>query len=420
MLFTLFPVSAYDFEVDGIYYSALSLDDLTCQVVAGDKNYRGNIEIPTEATYNNHRFSVIRIGESAFSWCLALDSVKIPNSIKEIGKEAFAYCDSLTSVNLPNSISEIGDGAFVYCRSLTSITIPDSVTKIKTATFYYCESLTSLTIPNSVTEIEANAFCYCKSLTSITIPNSVTEIGSSAFEGCVSLKNIELSESLKEIPLGLFSYCCELETLNIPGSIERIPQYGDNYLHKYRYTFEECEKLTNLSLLYSPKSLSTGYYIDEDNSRKYVNSDWDTWTDSIKILYIDRSLYRPIRVSNIEKLVLGNSLKDVQVEEIAKLEKLTTIISQALEPPTLPEMSNYQYMHLEVNVPEEALEAYREDPIWGKFWNLQTSKVGNIGNDLNKTVIGRYDLSGAPVDENYNGLVIVRFSDGSTKKVLQK
>ena len=38
MLCTLISASAYDFEVDGIYYNILSLEDLTCEVTYNAKN----------------------------------------------------------------------------------------------------------------------------------------------------------------------------------------------------------------------------------------------------------------------------------------------------------------------------------------------------------------------------------------------
>ena len=94
--------------------------------------------------------------------------------------------------------------AFTYCVSLTSITIPDSVTSIGYYAFFYCRSLTSITIPDSVTSIGNYAFSNCRSLTSITIPDSVTSIGNDAFYGCSSLKTISLSckSSLKKSNFG--------------------------------------------------------------------------------------------------------------------------------------------------------------------------------------------------------------------------
>lgn len=108
-----FVSNAYDFEVDGIYYNVVSLQDLTCAVTTGDIKYERSVAIPSKVTYNNRQLSV----------------------------------------------TEIGHGAFWNCESLTSVTIPNSVTSIRHAAFYGCNSLESVTIPNSVTSIEYKAFC---------------------------------------------------------------------------------------------------------------------------------------------------------------------------------------------------------------------------------------------------------------------
>ena len=59
------------------------------------------------------------IGSYAFSDCIILTSVTIPNSVTSIGNSAFAWCYSLESVTIPNSVISIGDYAFEGCTSLT-------------------------------------------------------------------------------------------------------------------------------------------------------------------------------------------------------------------------------------------------------------------------------------------------------------
>ena len=108
MLLTYLSASAYKFEVDGIYYSIVSLQDLTCEVVAGDEGYTGDVVIPAEITYNNRTLSVISIAKSAFDCCSSLTSIELPNSVTSIGESAFDGCSSLTSIEIPNSVTSIG------------------------------------------------------------------------------------------------------------------------------------------------------------------------------------------------------------------------------------------------------------------------------------------------------------------------
>lgn len=114
MLTVLLSVSvssyAYDFEVDGIYYTIESLDDLTCRVTSGDNKYSGNIVIPSVVKYSNMKFTVDEIEGEAFRNS-KVNSVKIPNSISSIGVSAFEG-SSLVYVDIPNSVTYLGSGAF--------------------------------------------------------------------------------------------------------------------------------------------------------------------------------------------------------------------------------------------------------------------------------------------------------------------
>lgn len=431
-------VANYDFEVDGIYYSVISLPDMTCKVVKGDEEYKGDIVIPSEVKYNNRKLFVKEIGRNAFAYCDTLTSVSIPSSLTKIGEYAFSECKLLTSVTIPNSVEEIGGDAFNHCESLTSVTIPTSVTKIEDYTFFYCKSLTSITIPNSVTEIGDYAFNGCQSLASVTIPNSVTEIGIFAFSGCkslttitipnsvtsiglqafcncYSLESISLSNSLQFIPWGLFEHCESLKGLVLPGSIQYIELYSSAW---ETYTFDNCKELKTLSILNSTKRLSVGYRSD-DGYRSGSYWSYGNWTETIETLYIDRPLQSDIYVPNLEKLELGESIQEVEVSGITKLEKLKTIESHALVPPKVDKFSNAQYITSNVYVPAEALDEYKADTVWGQFWNLQAAGVEDIKADSNvKRETGRYDLNGRPVSDDYDGFVIVKFSDGSCKKMI--
>ena len=84
----------------------------------------------------------------------------------------------------------IGSYAFYDCRRLTSLTLPASITEIGSNAFWGCSGLTSLNLPDGITKIGNYVFMSCSGLTSLTLPVGITEIGNYAFEGCSGLKEV--------------------------------------------------------------------------------------------------------------------------------------------------------------------------------------------------------------------------------------
>ena len=126
MLSTLMA-SAYDAQVDGIYYNLIT-EAKQAEVTSGDTKYTGSVTIPESFTYDGVTYSVTSIGSAAFAGCSGLTSVTIGNSVTSIGEGTFSGCKGLTSVTIPNSVTSIGKQAFYFCSGLTSVTIRNSVT----------------------------------------------------------------------------------------------------------------------------------------------------------------------------------------------------------------------------------------------------------------------------------------------------
>lgn len=141
-----------------------------------------------------------------------------------IGGGAFSSCVNLKMINIPNSVREIQGGAFSGCESLKEISIPSSITSIENNLFEKCKLLTEISIPSSVTITKSNSFMDYASLKTVTIPKSVTIIENSAFEGCSLLKEVEIHDSVILIGSKAFKRCRSLEEVQIPSSFTKIDE----------------------------------------------------------------------------------------------------------------------------------------------------------------------------------------------------
>ena len=237
MLFALFGwlnAQAQNFSDNGINYSVTSQN--TVSVRYQNASVTGVVILPAQVTYNSSVYSVTSIEADAFSNCINLTEITIPNSVISIGGFAFDSCYNLTSVTIPNSVTSIDIYAFRNCSSLTSVTIPNSVTSIADSTFNGCSGLISVTIPNSVTSIGYDAFGYCTGLTSVIIPDSVTSIGDFAFHKCSGLLSVTIPDSLMSINYATFANCSSLTSVTIPNTVISIADY----------VFYGCSSLTSV------------------------------------------------------------------------------------------------------------------------------------------------------------------------------
>lgn len=217
----------YDFKVvnegSSIYYIVRGN---SATVVKGESNYSDVVNIPSVVSYEGIDYSVIAIGDFAFSNCGDITSITLPPSLLSIGKYAFDHCTSLKSIDIPNSVLSIGSWAFWSCTNLVSVKLSSSIKAIESYLFNECANLKSLGIPSSVRRIGDRAFQGCKRLSTVSIPNSVTSIGKSAFQECRSLESLSIPNQLTTIEQYTFSNCSRLTTLTIPNSVTYIDEWA--------------------------------------------------------------------------------------------------------------------------------------------------------------------------------------------------
>ena len=65
--------------------------------------------------------SVTTIGDSAFSSCIALNSIHIGKGVVTIGKQAFHNCDFLYTVYIPASVESIGERCFYQSPRIDTV-----------------------------------------------------------------------------------------------------------------------------------------------------------------------------------------------------------------------------------------------------------------------------------------------------------
>lgn len=263
--------SAYDCEVDGIYYnlkadyavvtyqywttSASPYPGQTTGKTGGKSDYKNDIVIPATITYNGKTYPVTEIGECAFDNCSDVSSISIPTSIVRVATYAFRNCTGVTSIVIPNDAASIENQVFYGCENLLSVRLPNGMKEMNSALFANCKKLESVNVPNSITYVDQNAFMNCNNLnkviisdianwcqvklfnytanplyraghlysdedteiTDLVIPEGVGQIADYAFYGCKSIKSVTIPGTVTSIGNNSF-YGAPIESLAIGSS----------------------------------------------------------------------------------------------------------------------------------------------------------------------------------------------------------
>jgi len=94
-----------------------------------------------EYKFKDHNYGI----DSIRNYTSNIKKKEFPETITKISGENFHY-NNLESLKLPNKLKELGDCAFRDCRALKSIIIPASVNTIDSTAFMDCNNLTRIYI----------------------------------------------------------------------------------------------------------------------------------------------------------------------------------------------------------------------------------------------------------------------------------
>ena len=390
--------------------------------------------------------SVTCIGTAAFCRQETMTSIEIPNSITSIGSSAFAGCIGLTSIKIPNSVTSIMQNAFSDCYDLNSIAIPNSVTTIGYDAFKNCPNLTSVTLNcnsivstassysqgfalagifgyqvrnyilgNSITRIDDAAFHDCVYLTSIEIPSSVSDIGRNVFSGCYSLSSIKVAEDntvydsrdncnaiIETATNTLITGC---ENTVIPNSVTCIGTAA----------FCRQETMTSIEIPNSITSIGSSAFAGciGLTSIKIPNS------------VITLGVQSFAGCSGVTSVTIGSGLTSVGDDTFNYCTKLTSVCCFADTPPS---SDGYAFHGIPgsatLYVPAQSLEAYKKNYYWGRFANILPIDVTEIqrvdSTNEGKKIEHIFTLDGKLQNGFQKGINVVKYSDGSTSKLMMK
>ena len=287
-----------------------------------------------------------------------------------IGESAFEDCSGLTSITLPSGVTSIGESAFKDCSGLTSITLPSGVTSIGKSVFRGCCGLTSITLPSVVTSIGESAFENCSGLTNITLPFGVTSIGESAFKGCGGLTSLTIHSDVTEISYSAFWGCTGLKDFSfyINGDFE--------------------------------------IYLTKNHPHIDVNCGIEYYLNGKKIT----SVVIPSTITTLGKYVFQNC-RDL------------TSVTVSWQSPISAGSAFYgvDRSKCTLYVPQGTEQDYWLADVWGDFGKIveyDPTGIDKVTTSTDAKELSRYSVNGQRLSAPAKGLNVVKYSDGSVKKVV--
>ncbi len=201
---------------DGAFSDCKQLREITCEYNSTFKVYKGVLfkndakttlmcypagREGSEYIINN---STSEIAPEAFSGCVNLKSVILPNTMILLSKEAFKNCESLEKINL-RSVMVISESVFDGCINLKSVEFGPELLSIGQLAFAN-SGLEEVKITSSIQVVDNDAFAYCSNLEMVEIE-----------EGCAAeINQWAFTESLNLIILSIYGNEIKL----LPGSLD--------------------------------------------------------------------------------------------------------------------------------------------------------------------------------------------------------
>lgn len=196
-------------------------------VAAASEDISGVVNAPDHVTLNGKEYAVTLVASGAFSGCLQLEEVVLPEGIQKIDGYAF-WNSGIKRMTVPASTTSITDNPFGYCKRLQSFNLAEGnkvfymagdalIANYSTpCLIYYREGgAAELTIPEEVGVIGAFAFACNSGLKRVNIPQTIQVVSKYAFAWCYDLEEVIWESTATNIPMCCFAKCDALHKFTI-------------------------------------------------------------------------------------------------------------------------------------------------------------------------------------------------------------
>lgn len=402
-------------------------------------------------------YKAVAIGRNAFREVSVRD-VEFPATITEI--ESCAFTDSyIDYITLPSQVTFIGDSAFSHA-SMKYMDMPRRLRHIGREAFYGCSKLLDIELPSEVKVLGRRAFFGCSALRLVTshikVPAEVKYAWVRDYpdsEGYFSDAESELFYGISDncvlrVPQGTrklyyrkyvwsqFSYLEQYDDTSVP---EISPQdEGSNVL--FSGAVSEADDLTSLVMnnVYFTLDPEQDYYDPATGSIVLMSSVSEEQFDTIGGLSVGDSELEDAFDGIIFEVPAGYGriCVDVMTSDSRLLcvkigehpaSRFSAIERHTIEVAYENDIPQYVYIYAE-DIPEDnrlkanAMQEKSQVRIYGMSWEgaSDATSLEQIGRPDTGAAKEYYSVYGYRLSAPQRGMNIIRYPDGTTKKVFVK
>ena len=411
---------------------------------------------------------VTSISGEAFSGC-AISNIRIPNSVTEIGEAAFKNCTDLYSISLSSQMTSIESETFAGCKNLRSLNIPSSITRIE-ADFCKGSAIKYLFFNNPSTppklEVDVTLKDFFRFI--VIVPDGSYDTYLHTDWGFFMIRESgDIITKTKKIHIDQAGTLRDILDPDTARKLTEVVITGELNLNDFLYlrkaagclvivgedVFTVDGVLQNIDLS-NAKLIDDGnfsydfvgihedkdeawYYLDEEAS---IGDNGKSFQGLFACLYGLNTVRLPRNLTTIGRYAFydDSNLFTVEIpESVTEIDSyafacpnLINIYCHGATPANIADETVFSEIDKDqctLYVPEGSVEAYRTAKYWKDFKNIKEkyysstgiNKVNtNSGSQKEVHEISRYSINGQRLNAPTRGINIVKYSDGTTKKIM--